>query len=618
MKKLLLFLSIVLSLNVYSQNIQTMIQRVERDGTKPINSRYYLYEDALNKFFAQNNWQDEVLSIKEIYIEVPDGKSYYWAQAKTKNSGGSFYIHFDPYWAATGSAFLAVERDRSLLPPKYKKQIDDISAKEEAATKATQEAFIKASKSEEEQSRNEAESKFFRPVEVEFSKVDILMKQQGLERIIDNDGNAYRVLKYGDQTWMVENLKTTKFSDGSAIPNTIDKNKWMSLDNSKSGAYCWVNNEINGKNRWGALYNFYTVVDNRNLCPTGWSIPTREDWTILINYLGGVKAAGGKIQVIDNSYRATNPGYNRDNANNSSAFTALPVGRRNWDGTFSGNYNYGFFWSNNSRSDEDGLSVAFSQEVLELDLSPNRKTEGYSVRCIKNEILKLNDELKNQGVKTLRPALEGVTAERVINNYINAIGGYKLLSKVKDKTTKSEIIMQGQTINYDIYVKDQNKLYSRIYQGDVVTSETIYTEGSGVFFDAQSKESSSYDGDDLLDLQESTIIFPEIFYQNFGYNSKLLGIEAQNDQKQFYKVLVKKGGDRNDTVYFDVQTGLKMRLENKHLTEEYNNYKPIEGILFPFKTKLTIGTESYALEILEIKLNSNLEDAIFKLSKIQE
>ncbi|MBP7507425.1 MAG: hypothetical protein KA807_06380 [Prolixibacteraceae bacterium] len=130
MKSILMFLLMLIAINASSQDdAQRMIQRVERDGQKPDNSRYYLYEDKMIEFFKANNWQDEVVSIKEIWVEKPDQGSYYWAQIRTKNSGGAFYIHYDPLWIHSGKAFIAVER--YILPPNFKKHIDEIDAKNE-------------------------------------------------------------------------------------------------------------------------------------------------------------------------------------------------------------------------------------------------------------------------------------------------------------------------------------------------------------------------------------------------------------------------------------------------------------------------------------------------------
>lgn len=90
--------------------------------------------------------------------------------------------------------------------------------------------------------------------------------------VTDIDGNVYQVVSIGKQLWIKENLKTTHYRDGSAIPNVTVNSAWVALT---TGAYCWYNNdEATYKNTYGALYNWYAVADSRNLCPTGWHIPT--------------------------------------------------------------------------------------------------------------------------------------------------------------------------------------------------------------------------------------------------------------------------------------------------------------------------------------------------------
>jgi uncharacterized protein (TIGR02145 family) len=99
----------------------------------------------------------------------------------------------------------------------------------------------------------------------------------------DQEGNSYKTIVIGTQTWMAENLKTTRYRNGDLIPFVTDMKQWINL---ASGAYCWYNNEIIYKSTYGALYNWYTVNDSRNIAPAGWHIPDDDEWLTLINYLG--------------------------------------------------------------------------------------------------------------------------------------------------------------------------------------------------------------------------------------------------------------------------------------------------------------------------------------------
>jgi len=142
--------------------------------------------------------------------------------------------------------------------------------------------------------------------------------------VTDIDGNVYHIVTIGTQVWMVENLKTTKFRDGSSIPNVTDAEEWVGHGELHSGAYCNYDNTAANSNTYGSLYNWYAVVDERNICPTGWHIPSEAEWATLIAYLGGQDVAGGKMKEAGTAHWSTpNTG-----ASNSSGFTALPGGSR--------------------------------------------------------------------------------------------------------------------------------------------------------------------------------------------------------------------------------------------------------------------------------------------------
>ena len=109
-------------------------------------------------------------------------------------------------------------------------------------------------------------------------------KGTNIEIEIDIDGNSYKTIRIGDQLWMVENIKTTKYNDGTSIPNVTDDSEW---ENMNSDAYCWYDNNASlYKSTYGALYNWY-AVDTKKLCPIGWHIPSHAEWNTLVDYLGG-------------------------------------------------------------------------------------------------------------------------------------------------------------------------------------------------------------------------------------------------------------------------------------------------------------------------------------------
>jgi uncharacterized protein (TIGR02145 family) len=162
--------------------------------------------------------------------------------------------------------------------------------------------------------------------------------------ITDKDGNVNTSVSIGTQVWIVENLKTTKFNDGSAIPNVTVENAW---DNLTTPAYCWNNNDIANKNPYGALYN-WNAVSMGKLCPTGWHVPTTNEWNDLGTYLGGYEVAGGKMKETGTTHwQGVNSG-----ATNESGFTALPGGcRGDLNGDFYGFGCVGHWWTSSGNGD---------------------------------------------------------------------------------------------------------------------------------------------------------------------------------------------------------------------------------------------------------------------------
>ncbi len=196
--------------------------------------------------------------------------------------------------------------------------------------------------------------------------------------VIDVDGNIYKTVKIGNQWWMSENLRTNSYNDSTKIPLIINNNEWPL---QKNGAFCWYNNDANYKNDYGALYNFHAVKTNK-LCPTGWSVPTTEEWRTLLTYLGGRHEAGGKLKEKDFAH------WNSPNigATNSTGFNGLPGGFRNFDyGVFLHIGELGFYWS--STSSVAGVGDFFELLCNNSDLdfcTCGGFTQGFSIRCIKH------------------------------------------------------------------------------------------------------------------------------------------------------------------------------------------------------------------------------------------
>lgn len=195
--------------------------------------------------------------------------------------------------------------------------------------------------------------------------------------ITDADNNTYNTVKVGTQCWMRENLKTTKYGDGTTITYITDNSGWIS---QTTGAYCWYNNDIINKNIYGALYNFYTVVDNRKLCPTGWHVPTDADWSTLTTYLGGEDIAGGKLKEIGTFHWASP----NSQATDTSRFLALPGGYRVNSGAFNYIGTYGIWWSSSESSSTNAWFRSLDYGSSSVTRGSSFKNLGLSVRCVKD------------------------------------------------------------------------------------------------------------------------------------------------------------------------------------------------------------------------------------------
>lgn len=195
--------------------------------------------------------------------------------------------------------------------------------------------------------------------------------------ITDQDGNTYKTIKIGTQTWMAENLKTTKYNDGTAIPLVTDSTDWGKLT---TPGYCWYDNDIGKyKTAYGALYNWYTVNSGK-LCPTGWHVPSNSDWTILENYLGSITVAGGMIKETGTiHWESPNA-----NASNESGFTALPAGNRLPYGMFCFMNTQSFFWSSNDTTCCYGWCKILFHLNGYIGSGAADKDYAYSVRCLKD------------------------------------------------------------------------------------------------------------------------------------------------------------------------------------------------------------------------------------------
>lgn len=198
------------------------------------------------------------------------------------------------------------------------------------------------------------------------------------DELSDVDGNIYKTVEIGTQVWMAENLKTTKYNDGSNIQHIEDNAQW---ENTSSGAYCNYSNDEATGSVYGKLYNYYAVETNK-LCPAGWHVPSQDEWIVLKEYLGGDQVAGGKMREPGTSHwLETN-----ENVTNESGFTALPSGQRFPDGR-SWNMNIGGYWWSTTQDpvQEEMILIHWTGSWnYALNIGQDPKNTGFPVRCVKD------------------------------------------------------------------------------------------------------------------------------------------------------------------------------------------------------------------------------------------
>jgi len=191
----------------------------------------------------------------------------------------------------------------------------------------------------------------------------------------DIEGNVYHIVKIGTQVWMMENLKVTKYNDGTSIPMVSDANKWENLN---TPGFCWYENDsITYKNTFGGLYN-WNAVNTGKLAPVGWHIASDADWTTLITFLGGDSVAGGKLKEKGTgNWQTPNIG-----ATNESDFTAIPGGYRHMDGEFFEIGHSANWWSSTNASTNNAFFRGIDYNHYYISRNAYNKKFGFSVRCV--------------------------------------------------------------------------------------------------------------------------------------------------------------------------------------------------------------------------------------------
>ena len=220
------------------------------------------------------------------------------------------------------------------------------------------------------------------------------------QEVKDIDGNVYTVVKIGNQEWLGQNLKTTRYSNGVKIGTS--KNADSDITIEKNPKYQWAyHGDYACVNIYGRLYTWYAVVDSQNVCPTGWHVPSQDEWLELINYLGAYWAGLLLKERYSEHwtfgygfyYKFPYPSYATVRTDNGGSrvvevpytnFNAIGCGHRLSTGDFYAKNFFGFWWTSTEVSDSKASYFSMNGFSSEVEKTDGYKKDGESVRCIRD------------------------------------------------------------------------------------------------------------------------------------------------------------------------------------------------------------------------------------------
>jgi uncharacterized protein (TIGR02145 family) len=185
-------------------------------------------------------------------------------------------------------------------------------------------------------------------------------------------------VKIGKQVWMSKNLDVSTFRNGEVINQVKNTKSWVNAIKNMEPAWCYYNFDSSNGRKYGKLYNWFAIIDTRGLAPTGYHIPTINEWETLVSFLGGENSAFKKL-------KSASGWINRGNGTNESGFNAQPGGVCNYDCNFWRVTERGFWWSTTLSQNNRNQSY-----ILQLDEDDDTMWQigyhdyGYSVRCLKD------------------------------------------------------------------------------------------------------------------------------------------------------------------------------------------------------------------------------------------
>jgi len=267
------------------------------------------------------------------------------------------------------------------------------------------------------------------------SKKEIIISRDWIVKNEMAIEDEYESINIGDQIWMKRNLDVSHFRNGDPIPEAKSNEEWKKAGKEEKPAWCYYKNDPKNGKIYGKLYNGYAVNDPRGLAPSGWHVPSDEEWENLLDFLGGAEVAEGKMKTIGTTHWE----WPNKGATNSSGFSGLPGGCYVDRGFFGGIGTVGYWWCSNEYSSPDAWFMSLNYNSANARLSPWYKRCGLSVRCVKGNIPikslhENSDPNINQNYATL------VTEKnKVFSNVIPFKGGLPDVIETVCSWTDSEI-----------------------------------------------------------------------------------------------------------------------------------------------------------------------------------
>ena len=284
------------------------------------------------------------------------------------------------------------------------------------------------------------------------------------QTVTDIEGNVYNVVTIGTQVWMKENMRTTKYNDGTPIPNITSFSEWLP---TRTDAYCWNNFDMNTfKATYGALYNWY-AAEKGNICPTGWHLPSYAEWDTLITNFGGTEVAGGKLKEAGTAHwYSTN-----DEVDNSSGFTGLPGGFLDPVNDPPNFHTAGYdahWWSSSTHDTTEVWGISLAVFVESTHLHDFDKRYGLSVRCIKDKLETSANTYLRQSEISLHP---------------NPAGDFIYLQHIEENTQieifndqgilVNEIVTNSEDNSIDIRVLAPGFYFIKLYEKNRITTKKL-------------------------------------------------------------------------------------------------------------------------------------------------